>query len=122
MKKIYLAIPYTGNEKKSFETANRVAAIIYNAGFLVFSPISHTHPICVQCKLPSDFSFWKALDKSFVDWCDEVWVITESEFEVSNSKGVQSEMGMARSAGKPIRFIKKDITTSDILRNEDLTL
>ena len=44
-KKIYLAIPYSGHIEKSFRLANEIAAELIQKGFIVFSPISMSHPI-----------------------------------------------------------------------------
>jgi nucleoside 2-deoxyribosyltransferase len=48
MKKIYLAGPYShwnpAVRAIRFHKLNEKAAELLNAGFLVFSPISHSHP------------------------------------------------------------------------------
>lgn len=103
--KIYLAIPYTGMEEYSFITANRVAGRLMNEGHLVFSPISHTHPIAVECDLPKGYDFWKDYDTTFIEWCDELHVV--SLIGWSRSKGVTSEIEIAEGLDKPVHYIWK---------------
>lgn len=102
--KIYLAIPYSGQENISFIKANRAAAKLMLEGNIVFSPISMSHPIASQCDLPGDWEFWKKLDEAFIEWCDEMHVVCLPEWE--KSKGVQAEMKIAKMMGKPIVLIK----------------
>lgn len=116
MKKIYLAIPYTGNEEQSFETANRFAAKFLNEGNLVFSPISMCHPIAKQESLPSDWEFWKRLDTAFIEWCDEVVFIVPNQYDFVNSKGCRAEYEIARQIGKGINFVDA-VSTFELAQN-----
>lgn len=100
--KIYLAIPYTGHEEESFMVANIMAAQIIQAGHIVISPISHSHPIA-KYGLPGTFDFWQKLDESLIDWADEVWVIKYGD--INSSKGVQHEMKYAKEVGKPVKIL-----------------
>ena len=68
MKKIYLAIPYTNMEEKSFILANEVAAELINEGYIVYSPISMSHPISKTSKLSGNWEIWKKLDFEFINW------------------------------------------------------
>jgi nucleoside 2-deoxyribosyltransferase len=110
MKKIYLAIPYSGmGVESSFKQANEAAAIILNKGFNVFSPISHCHVIAKDHKLPETWDFWKHVDYQFIDWSDEIWVLIPKEGiePVRNSTGVNAEIKYAKETGKTVRFFKK---------------
>ena len=104
MKKIYLAIPYTGNENKSFQVANIVAGLLMQQGHIVFSPISHTHPIAMECDLPKDWEYWKCQDEFFIGICDEIHVVMLNGYE--KSKGVNAEIKIAKKLKKPIKFIE----------------
>ena len=110
MTKIYLACPYSDPDPQvkqwRFVNVNAVAARLMAKGYLVFSPISHTHPIALAGDLPGDWEFWAAYDKTFIDWCDELWVLTLDGWR--ESKGVQAEMALAKLAGKPVRMIDHD--------------
>lgn len=107
-KKIYLALPYTHPDPKvresRFNIANGVAGRIMKQGYLVFSPISHTHPIAEKVRLPKEWDFWKRQDETFLHWCDEFWVLMMSGWK--ESKGVQAEIEIAKELGKPIKYIK----------------
>lgn len=109
MKRIYLAIPYSGLEELSFELANKIAAKLMNEGHLVFSPISHTHPIAKAGSLPLGWDFWKAYDTTFLEWCEEVHVVSIHTHErsaaqlIEGSKGVMAEIEIARGMGKEIK-------------------
>lgn len=101
-KKIYLAIPYAGMEEISFETANRKAADLMEAGHIVFSPISHSHPIAAQCGLPKDFEYWKAWNFAFIAWCEELYVVKLAGWE--NSIGLKAEIYEAMCIGKKVVY------------------
>ena len=79
---------------------NEYAAKLLREGHLVFSPISHTHPIAVQCDLPTGIEFWKDLDGSFIEWCDVLYVAALDGW--LESEGVQWEMDTAYNAGKEV--------------------
>lgn len=101
--KIYLAIAYSGMEQLSFQTANRVAGRLMNDGHIVFSPISHTHPIAVECKLPGGWDYWRKFDEAFLSWCDCVYVVRLDGWE--RSKGVAAECAIARDMSKPVVYV-----------------
>ena len=103
MQKIYLAIPYTGIEELSFKVANYIAAKLMNEGNIVFSPISHSHHIAAQNELESGWDYWKKFDESFIGWCDIVAIVMLIGWE--RSKGVNGEIDIADSFGKPITYI-----------------
>ncbi len=127
MKKIYLAIPYSGMKKSSYEQANLASAILIDDGYNVFSPITHSHPLhLVMPEIRSDWEFWEEIDKSWIDVCDELWIVVPEEgYErVINSKGVQSELYYAFVSHKPVQYItinKFDRTWSNYPRPTDTT-
>lgn len=104
--RIYLATPYSDPSPEvcqaRFEAANKAAAEIMREGHIVFSPISHSHPIHIQCDLPGDWEFWKRFDESFIDWCDELWILALPGYQ--ESKGISMEIGIAIALNKPIRM------------------
>ena len=85
----------------------KVAAKILQAGYNVFSPITHSHYIAKIGKLPAlDHEFWLNLDKWYVDRCDEVFVYDQYGWE--NSIGVNREMDWAWWSGKKVSLIHAD--------------
>lgn len=103
MKKIYLAIPYSKYEEKSFNLANIVASKLIKEGNIVFSPISMSHPISIVGDIGGSWEIWKKIDFEFINWCDEILVINFDEDAVKNSIGVQEELEYGRSIGKEIK-------------------
>ena len=106
--KIYLAAPYSHQHSQvrelRFKLINVKAAELINQGHIVFSPISHSHPIAVQESLPLAADFWQTMNESFIDWCDAVYVFMLDSWE--KSKGTQSEIEYAKKTGKPVIYIK----------------
>lgn len=108
MRKVYLATPYSdpdpGIRNKRFLAVNKVAGELMVQGNLVFSPISHTHPIALAGDLPKGWEFWKDYDFTFInDWADEVYVLTLDGWE--DSIGVTAEIKLAEALGKPVVFL-----------------
>lgn len=106
MKKIYLATPYTGTKEERearFKEVNRVTAALIKQGFIVFSPISQSHPIALEHTLPHTWDFWEAFDTAFIEWADELVVLMQDGWKTST--GVQAEIGIARKLGKPIKYV-----------------
>lgn len=101
-KLIYLAIPYTGTEAYSYEVANKVAGELMKRGYVVFSPISHSHTIAQMCKMPTDWEFWECQDRAFIRRCDEVCVVCLDGW--GKSRGVTAEIKFANDIGKRVRY------------------
>lgn len=107
-KMVYLAIPYTGMEAFAFEVANKVAGELMKRGYVVFSPISHSHTIAEMCEMPTDWGFWECQDRRFIERCDEVIVICLDGWD--RSRGVTAEIDFANDIGKLVRFFDVDET------------
>jgi nucleoside 2-deoxyribosyltransferase len=111
--KIYLAIPYTFGPEQSFRIANEVAADLMIEGHVVFSPISHSHPVAdfLPPSLRTDSDWWMTQDLPFVEWADEVHVVVIGAHGaelIQNSRGVQMEVKKAGELGKPVKHIYHD--------------
>jgi nucleoside 2-deoxyribosyltransferase len=122
MKKVYLAIPYSRIEDLSHAVANDVSALLIGQGCIVFSPISHSHPIWKTGMAKHPHSVWMEQDKAFVDWAEEIYVVNivhaDGERLIRESKGVQMELAWAREQGKPITTIHYDHINRKIVDNE----
>lgn len=98
MSVIYVAIPYSHPSKKvreyRFELANQYAALLMNQGHIVFSPISHSHPISRYLKNANNSDFYVNQDLYWLQFCDEIHVIATDGWE--NSKGVARELKEAK--------------------------
>ena len=111
MTKIYLAIPYRWNPEEAFEIANSVASVLMEEGNVVFSPISHSHPIAdyMGNHIRFDHDFWMAQDLPMVEWADEVHVVVigeEGHVLIEESRGVQQEISHAKKLGKPVKIFE----------------
>jgi hypothetical protein len=84
-----------------------VAANVLKKGYNVFSPITHSHIIAEKGNLEAlDHEFWLALDRWYVDRCDQIWVYNQPGW--MESTGVNREMDWAWKQEKPVILIDKD--------------
>jgi len=75
------------------------------AGHVVFSPIAHSHPIA-RFGLPTDWAYWERQDREHLARCDEVVVLLLDGWQ--ESRGVQAEIRLAETLGKPVRYLIPD--------------
>lgn len=102
---IYLASPYSDPDptvrQARFEDAVAAAARFWKAGFVVFSPIAHSHPIALH-GLEGTWEQWQEFDKAILGACSELWVLQLDGWDVS--RGVAAEIAFAKEWGLPIRW------------------
>ena len=108
---VYLAIPYTFNAEESFKVANKVAAELMKRGYILFSPVTHSHPISKHFNksIQFDHDFWMEQDLPLLRICDKVIfvVIGDDGLDlIENSRGCQSEKNEALKYNIPIEFWK----------------
>jgi hypothetical protein len=107
--KIYLACPYSHHTCKSWETirfelANIAAMTLINAGYIVFSPISHSHPVSgTQPAYRNSHQLWLGQDVYFMQWADILVVLALPGWP--DSKGVQWEIDWFEKFQKPIFYM-----------------
>ena len=106
MSKVYVACPYTDKDpvvrEFRFKQVSKFAAELMSQGHLVFSPISHSHQICVEAELPVTFEFWQELDNSFLEWADVMVVYQMPGWKCS--KGILEETKIMKFMGKPVEY------------------
>lgn len=107
MRKIYLAVPYSHAvhhiREMRVAQVDAKAAELMEAGNLVFSPISHSHPISkYTSKDPQDHAFWLEQDFWILRICDEVHVLCLEGWE--KSYGVGAEIDEAERLGLRIEY------------------
>ena len=106
---IYLASPYSHQSvavrRARVRSICRAAAALIRCGYVVFSPVAHSHGIS-QHGLPVTWEFWEHQDRRFLTLCDELWVLQLEGWR--QSRGVQAEIALACSMGKPVRFVNMD--------------
>lgn len=105
---IYLASPYTGTDAERYQRFHDISVIaghIHMAGFPVFSPIAHSHPIYERNpETGHKFEQWVLVNHLMIDLADEVWVATDVD-GWDRSRGVHDEIEYAHATGKPVRYI-----------------
>ena len=93
---IYLAVPYSHKNKNvrelRFEIANMVTAILIRSGAIVYSPISHTHPVDKYMK--GDFG-WVEFDFNFLKHCKKLVILRLPGWK--ESEGIKREMEYANN-------------------------
>lgn len=103
----YLACPYTHPDpavrQARFEASNRAAAKLLRSGDIVYSPISHSHPIALQATLPTDWAFWERFDRAYIFLSNKIVVLTLDGWR--ESRGVTAEINLAKSIGLPVQYI-----------------
>jgi len=104
MSYIYLASPYSHPDpavrQKRYEDVLEITAKLSKIGYVVFSPIVHSHPMSVHHDMPGDWAFWSKIDYKFIDACREIWVLDMDGWD--KSVGIKAEMEYAKSIGKMV--------------------
>lgn len=103
---IYLASPYSHDDEnvriKRFELTAEVTAALMRVGFLVFSPITHSHPL-TKYGLPINFVFWKRYDTQMLSCCSSVLILPIEGWK--ESFGISEEVKLANSLGMNIQVV-----------------
>lgn len=103
----YLAVPYSHPDVKvreaRFIAANRAAYRLMQRGDVVFSPISHSHPIEVESGAIGDHEFWARQDDAFQGSATLVSVLMIDGWK--ESRGVQREIQIAKEADIPVEYL-----------------
>ena len=106
-KLIYLASPYThpdkNVEKFRYERAMDCQFWLMQKGYTVYAPIRATHELAKRYFLPSNFEYWAQFDEIFLSKCDELFVLMMPGW--AESKGVTSEISIAKRRNLPIRGV-----------------
>jgi hypothetical protein len=89
----YLASPYTHREKEKrvqrFEQTTRAMKLLYEYGWIIFSPITHSHPLA-ELGLGIDWKTWEVFDKSIMTTCKGIIVLQLEGWE--DSAGIRVEV------------------------------
>lgn len=110
---IYLACPYTHPDRNIRRlrsvAATTAAARLAALGHAVFSPITHGHPIVAAAdllglKVGHDWEAWQRLDEPMIWAADKVMVLKLAGWR--ESVGVQAEIALAESLGKPVEYLE----------------
>jgi nucleoside 2-deoxyribosyltransferase len=116
MKKVYLAVPYSHENPdvrfKRFERSCRATAYLMSEGYIVFSPITHSHPVAAHLNNHLSYEFWLEQDAPFLDWADEICILKIDGYK--ESKGVNWEKKYMEGLDKLVWFLDWE----DVLKKE----
>ena len=105
---LYIAGPYSHNElevcTERFDKLTEVAAKFVNDGFIVYSPITHTHPIEVAIGTKQSSEFWVDFDKTFMALCTRCIVVKLPGWDTS--KGVAREIAWFEVRGIKAEYVE----------------
>lgn len=110
---VYLACPYSHDDpdvrRGRFEAANLAGGLLMQQGVLVFSPISHGHPMALEVELPTHWEYWEAFCRAYLSHSHKILVLTLDGWDTS--KGVAAELAIAKELGLVVEFKNpKEIT------------
>ena len=106
---VYLACPYSDPDpnvqEERFRQSCYAAANLMKAGFAVFAPIAHSHPIeKIGMFEKPEHDFWMRQDIAILRHCQRLVVLKLGGW--ANSKGVEQEIELAQRLGIPIDYIE----------------
>lgn len=105
---VYLATPYSHPDPYirtlRFHRVSKVAGVLMDRGVVLFSPISHTHPIAEMHQLPKDWNYWKRYDQIMLKNCSMLVVLMLEGWEASI--GVKGEVEIAKELGIPVIYLR----------------
>lgn len=106
-KLIYLASPYSHPDSRVREKRYRdvcsVAGDLMKQGYLIFSPIAHSHSIAEMCELPTNWEYWSAHDHAMLSNCEKLIVLKLDGWD--KSVGVAAEVKIAEEMGIPVDYM-----------------
>ena len=104
---VYLACPYSHDDpvvcEERFQKVSKLAAELCRAGILIFSPISHSHPLARYGGLPGDWGYWEKVDTVFLSVCGIMVVYMHDGWETST--GVTHEKALWLPTGKRCKIM-----------------
>ena len=111
MKKlVYLACPYSHSNPlvrvARFEAVTAVAVKLLADGHLVFSPITHAHPMAEVGNLPRGWDFWEKFDRAFLESSYKIIVLQLDGWDTS--VGVLAEVKIAEELGLEVEYYEVD--------------
>lgn len=118
VKKVYVASPYSHDDERirnlRAQQVEEVAGLLqndFNYAFILPITMSHNTGKHMTNKGFS-FDHWRDKDLTYIDCCDELWVITLNGWK--ESIGVKEEMLFANLKGIPVRFIEYNQYTKTV--------
>ena len=111
VKRIYLASPYSHADET--RRADRFAAValataymMEEYGYIVYSPIVHSHVVAQYLDNELDHKFWLTQDRSHIATCAALWVYKLEGWDTSF--GVSWEIGLCNGLLIPVEYLEVD--------------
>ena len=126
MKKLYLASPYTSPDpivrNSRVELASIIAARLMEQGYVVFSPITHSHRVAdhLHHRNARSHEFWMAQCLPMLEASDCMMILPIDGWR--ESRGIAEELAFARSNDIPIFFWQSADPVFEILDDEELSI
>ena len=103
----YLAAPYQHVDpevcRKRLQAVTLQAAMLFQQGIYVFSPLTHNVPIKDLGVMLGNWEVWKEYDELLLSRCDLLYVLQLEGWE--KSKGVSAEIALAKKLKLPIEML-----------------
>ena len=119
----YLATPYSNYPigiEAAFKLACWQSGALIRAGVPVFSPIAHSHPIAMACRMdPLDHDIWLPLDMPMMDAARGLIVCMAEGWDTSY--GVRVETETFRKAGKQIVYMRLGEVPAELIAPRAIT-
>lgn len=106
----YLASPYSrypAGHDAACQDVCLLAARLFNAGVLVFSPIAHTHAIALAGGLHGHFQQWAEFDEAMI--AGSCGMIVAMMPGWRDSEGIAAEIEICGRLGKPVLYMDGDL-------------
>lgn len=107
---IYLATPYNhpnfANRYLRFATVTKAAAELVAAGYHVYSPITHNHPVAESNVLPLAADYWTPFNRRILAICQRLIVLQQPGWR--ESLGVQAELTFAEENNIPVSYMNME--------------
>ena len=104
---IYLATPYHHTNpqimQERFNIVTYVTGHLMSKGNVIFSPITHCHPVAEVHEFPRGWEFWKTFDEVYLGLAKEMYILTLPGWK--ESTGVAAEIEIMRKQQKPISLL-----------------
>lgn len=104
---VYLGCPYSSDDSEEvldrFRRVNRAAGILMDLGYIVFSPITHSHTIEVAMERVKPWSYWQVQDYAILERCDGLFVLKLPGW--GRSVGLNDEIDFAEAHDMHVTYI-----------------
>lgn len=107
---VYLACPYFHEDPQivlsRFKQSNIAAGKLIKQKYIVFSPVSMSHPLSEAGKLPTNWEFWENFDRAFLGISSKLFVLKIPGWDTSIS--VKAEIEIAKELNLPVEYLEAD--------------